>query len=112
LAEAGLRANVNDRWIAARALALGWPVVTRDSEAEEVPLFANRITDERNLAASLMRRVPGADVWHLSYRMRADWRASYGFATHTPGATWPWADADQDAIRDALDRARPDPATR
>ncbi|MDR0593103.1 MAG: DUF3327 domain-containing protein, partial [Bifidobacteriaceae bacterium] len=41
----------------------------RDAEAEEVLLFVNRLTDERNLADSLMRRVAGTDVWHLSYLM-------------------------------------------
>jgi predicted nucleic acid-binding protein len=34
LAEAGLRANVNDLWIAACALALGLPVVTQDADFE------------------------------------------------------------------------------
>jgi predicted nucleic acid-binding protein len=32
LAEAGQRANINDLWIAACALALGLPVVTQDSD--------------------------------------------------------------------------------
>lgn len=81
----------------------------RDAEAEEVLLFANRITDERDLGASLMRRLPGTDVWHLSYRMRDDWRASYGFVRRMPGEAWPWSAGDQLAIRRGLDRALPDP---
>jgi predicted nucleic acid-binding protein len=34
LAEAGLRAHVNDLWVAACALALGLPVVTQDADFE------------------------------------------------------------------------------
>jgi len=81
----------------------------RDAEAEEVLLFVNRITDERRLADSLMRRVPGSDLWHLSYRMRSDWRASYGFVPRTPGRPWAGAEGGQLAIRRALDGARADP---
>lgn len=79
-----------------------------DSRAEQVLLFANRITDERNLAASLMRRLPGSDLWHLSYRMEPDWRASYGFVPVGPGQTPPWH-TDQAGIREVLDLALPDP---
>lgn len=71
-----------------KAFAEGRYTVTflwQDAEAEEVLLFANRITDECDLSASLMRRVPGTDLWHLSYRMRGDWRASYGFIRRLPG---------------------------
>lgn len=95
-----------------KAFAEGRYTVTflwQDAEAEEVLLFANRITDERDLSASLMRRVPGTDLWHLSYRMRGDWRASYGFIRRLPGEAWPWADGDQPAIRRGLDRGLADP---
>ncbi|MGE3812784.1 MAG: enterochelin esterase [Candidatus Nanopelagicales bacterium] len=81
----------------------------RDAEAEEVLLFVNRVTDELRLPDSLMRRVPGTDVWHLSYRMRSDWRASYCVLPRSRGVPWPWADGDQLAIRRALDRGLPDP---
>lgn len=82
----------------------------RDPDAEEVLLFVNRLTDERRLDDSLMRRVPGTDVWHLSYRMGSDWRASYSFLPRYPGQTAPWRDdADQVVIRGALDRGRADP---
>ncbi len=79
------------------------------SDTAEVLLFVNRITDERNLGASLMRRFEGADLWHLSYLMRHDWRASYGFVTRAQGEAWPWDDGDQVSIRHALDRGRFDP---
>ncbi len=81
----------------------------RDADAEEVLLFVNRLTDERNLADSLMRRIPGTDVWHLSYRMRSGWRASYGFAPRHRGQRWAWSDGDQVSVRRSLDRSLPDP---
>jgi len=93
--------------------APGQGVVTfllRDDDAEQVLLFVNRLTDERDLGASLMRRVEGTDVWHLSYRMDDDWRASYAFLVQRPGERAPWLDAaDQVAIRATLDRGRCDP---
>jgi len=81
----------------------------RDDTADQVLLFVNRITDERNLDASLMRRVPGTDIWHLTYRMGPAWRASYAVVPHTgPGAP-PWLTGDQVTVRAALDRGRRDP---
>ena len=82
----------------------------RDETADRVLVFVNRLTDERNLADSLMCRVPGTDVWHLSYRMDADWRASYAFLRQEVGEPAPWVGpGDQAALRAALDRGRPDP---
>lgn len=81
----------------------------QDATAERVLLFVNRLTDERNLAASYLRRVPGTDVWHLTYRMGADWRASYSFLPQR-GVRPVWLDDDdQVAIRAALDRGLVDP---
>lgn len=80
-----------------------------DRPAEDVLLFVNRLTDERDLDASLMRHLPGTDIWHLSYRMSDTWRASYCFLPRAAGETWPWADEDQIAIRRALDRGLADP---
>jgi enterochelin esterase family protein len=82
----------------------------RDAEARSVLLFANRITDEKNLEASLLRRVRGTDIWHIAYRMETDWRASYCFlpsydnrkAADTLGF-------GQRAVRDALDNGLSDP---
>lgn len=95
-----------------KAFAEGRYTVTflwQDAEAEEVLLFASGITDELDLSASLMRRVPDTDLWHLSYRMRGDWRASYGFTRRLPGEAWPWTVGDQLAIRFGLDRGLADP---
>jgi enterochelin esterase family protein len=81
----------------------------RQDRAGTVLLFVNRLTDERDLAASKMRRLPGTDLWWLSYRMDADWRASYAFI---PMADADWrrlVQRDQVALRDVLDRGLPDP---
>ncbi|CCH78846.1 putative esterase [Nostocoides japonicum T1-X7] len=82
----------------------------RDGTAYQILLFVNRLTDERDLESSLMRRVAGTDVWHLSYRMGSDWRASYAVLPHRPGEPVPWTDEhDQVAVRAALDHGLPDP---
>lgn len=46
----------------------------------QVLLLGNRIIDRERLAASLLERVPGTDVWHLGLRLRADHRGSYRLA--------------------------------
>ncbi|MBM7820183.1 enterochelin esterase family protein [Cellulosimicrobium cellulans] len=84
--------------------------LVRDGGARAVLLFVNRLTDERNLADSLMARVPGTDVWHLSYRMATTWRASYAVLAHRGDGPAPWDAPDQAALRRALDLVgRPDP---
>ncbi|MFT4286584.1 enterochelin esterase domain-containing protein [Nocardioides sp.] len=81
----------------------------RDAEAEAVLLFANRLTDETHLADTLLERLPGTDLWHASYRMGADWRASYSFLVQRPDHPAPWLVDGHVAIRKALDHGRPDP---
>ncbi|UDY24277.1 enterochelin esterase domain-containing protein [Nocardioides sp. Kera G14] len=82
-----------------------------DGEAEAVLLFANRLTDETSLADTLLERLDGTDLWQASFRMGADWRASYSFLVQRRGEPAPWmADGDQVAIRTALDHGRPDPS--
>ncbi|MFT4294401.1 MAG: DUF3327 domain-containing protein [Micropruina sp.] len=82
----------------------------RDADADEVLLFVNRLTDERDLDRSLMERVPGTEEWQLSYRMPGDWRASYAMVPKRPGRPAPWRDlAEQASLRAALDRGLPDP---
>jgi enterochelin esterase-like enzyme len=80
-----------------------------DGDAEEVLLFANRLTDETRLADTLLEHKPGTDLWHASFRMDADWRASYAFLVHRRDHRAPWLVGDQVAIRAALDRGLPDP---
>ncbi len=56
-----------------------------DTETRQVLLLVNRLLDRCDLAASLMRWLPGTDVWHLTYRLRADHRGSYRIAPDTHG---------------------------
>lgn len=81
----------------------------RDADAEAVLLFANRLTDETSLADTLLERLPGSDLWHATFRMSSDWRASYSFLVQRPGEPAPWATDGQVSLRAALDRGRPDP---
>lgn len=81
-----------------------------DADAVRVLLFVNRLTDETRLADSLLTRVPGTALWHLSYLMEPDWRASYCFLAERPGRESPLpATTDQIRIRQLLDRGEPDP---
>ena len=77
--------------------------------AQRVLLFVNRLTDEKNLADSYMRRLPGTDTWYLTYRMDADWRASYCFLPALSAAQAPWLQGSQVRLRQALDGGLPDP---
>lgn len=81
-----------------------------DAAAEEVVLFVNRLTDERDLDRSRMHRVPGTGLWHLSYRLGSDWRGSYAFLPRHAGEAPAYGDGtDQIAVRRALDGGLPDP---
>lgn len=77
--------------------------------AQRVLLFVNRLTDEKNLADSHMRRLPGTDTWYLTYRMDGDWRASYCFLPAPAAAQAPWLQGSQVRLRQALDGGLPDP---
>lgn len=77
--------------------------------AHSVLLFVNRLTDEKNLADSYMRRLPGTDTWYLTYRMDGDWRASYCFLPALAAAQAPWLQGSQVRLRQALDGGLPDP---
>lgn len=77
--------------------------------AHNVLLFVNRLTDEKNLADSYMRRLPGTDTWYLTYRMDGDWRASYCFLPAPTADQTPWLQGSQVRLRQALDGGLPDP---
>lgn len=77
--------------------------------AQRVLLFVNRLTDEKNLADSYMRRLSGTDTWYLTYRMDGDWRASYCFLPAPTAAQAPWLQGSQVRLRQALDGGLPDP---
>ncbi|WP_150461162.1 enterochelin esterase domain-containing protein [Nesterenkonia ebinurensis] len=99
-----------------------WPLVTEEHagtatvtflcesrQATSVLLFANRLTDERNIGCSEMEYL-GDGLWGLSYRMETDWRASYGFLQHTGCGVPPWRDdSDQRSLRALLDTGNTDP---
>ncbi len=82
-------------------------------DATAVLLFANRLTDESDLTASLMERVGPRGPWALSLRMPPQWRASYSFLVHDGDGPAPWQDADgHPRLRAVLDRGLPDPGVR
>lgn len=82
----------------------------RDAEAEQVLIFANRVTDEKRLEESMLTRIPGTDVWHVSFLLAPTWRASYCFFVVRPGERPPWlGDDDQVAIRAAFNHGQADP---
>jgi enterochelin esterase family protein len=57
-----------------------------DAATREVVLLANKLTDPSVWDASTLERLPGTDVWHRSFRLRADWRATYQLAPDTGDA--------------------------
>lgn len=75
-----------------------------------VYLFVNRLTDERELGRSSMSLLPGTDIWHLSYQLDDDWRASYCFCpVDTERADRSLTGMDQIGVRRWLDSGTPDP---
>ncbi|RZS40852.1 enterochelin esterase family protein [Herbihabitans rhizosphaerae] len=71
----------------------------RDTGQRAVLLHANKLTDYNDLAPSLLRRLDGTDVWHLSYRLRADWRGTYALSPLTEAPVEPavWRGPDRAA---------------
>ncbi|MTD14900.1 DUF3327 domain-containing protein [Nakamurella sp. YIM 132087] len=74
----------------------------------DVLLFVNRLTDERDLARSLMSRIAGTDIWHLTYEVSSRWRAGYAFLPLDAERSL-LAEGDQVRLRSALDAGRTDP---
>ncbi|WP_315432802.1 enterochelin esterase domain-containing protein [uncultured Rothia sp.] len=82
----------------------------RNEQAEQVLMFINRLTDEKNLDRSLMSRIEGTGWWQLSMQMETTWRASYNFLPTLPGERPAWlGDDDQVRLRAALDSGEGDP---
>ena len=48
-----------------------------DEETRDVLLVTNRLIDRSDYASGLMERIPGTDVWHFTFRLRADHHGSY-----------------------------------
>ena len=81
-----------------------------NEQAEQVLMFINRLTDEKNLDRSLMTRIEGTAWWQLSMQMETTWRASYNFLPALPGERPAWlGDDDQVRLRAALDSGEGDP---
>lgn len=81
-----------------------------NEQAEQVLMFINRLTDEKNLDRSLMTRIEGTGWWQLSMQMETTWRASYNFLPALPGERPAWlGDDDQVRLRAALDSGEGDP---
>jgi enterochelin esterase-like enzyme len=113
-----------------RAVTFLW----RGAGPSDVLVLANKLADPATIDRCRMQRLPGTDVWALTYRLPRDWRGSFQLAPLSPGAapavTGPEAErialrrqratavaapADRAALHrwfDALALARPDPYAR
>ena len=83
----------------------------RGTDPKSVVLIANKLTDFNDLTPNLLRRLANTDVWHVSYRMRADWRGTYGIAPlpEPLRQAEPWRGPDRAAWQDLRAHAVPDP---
>jgi len=109
----------------ARVAASGTPLVEpRDGEPDhrtvtflwrgsdatrEVVLLANKLTDPSVWDASTLERLDGTDVWHRSFRLRADWRATYQLAPDDGAGDAPEVAGPPSRWGAAAARAVPDP---
>ncbi|MEU5956257.1 alpha/beta hydrolase-fold protein [Streptomyces sp. NPDC047525] len=76
----------------------------------QVLLLAEGIADRADLAASRLSPLPGTDIWHLSYRLRADHRGSYRMAADiSPGEPPASAALLQQRLLSLSAHAAPDP---
>lgn len=77
-----------------------------------VLLIANKLTDPSVWDASTLRRIPGSDIWHRSYILTSDWRATYQLAPVDgvgPGEAPPPAAGPATRWGPVAHRAAPDP---
>ncbi|MBF0809083.1 DUF3327 domain-containing protein, partial [Rothia nasimurium] len=78
---------------------------------DSVLLFANRLTDETNLEATLLERIPATPYWYASFNMENTWRASYSFLPTPQGQQPAWLTSNHHPqLRAALDAGQADPA--
>ncbi|MER5253102.1 enterochelin esterase [Streptomyces sp. NPDC002855] len=76
----------------------------------QVLLLAEGIANRADLAASLLSPLPGTDIWHLTYRLRADHRGSYRMAADiSPGEPPAAAAPLQQRLLSLSAHAAPDP---
>ncbi|MFG3256024.1 enterochelin esterase [Streptomyces sp. NPDC048172] len=119
---AGVPGAERDFWL--RVEATGTPLVAPDpqgdpahrevtflwrGEAAAVVTLLHTVTDKDRHAGDLtphaMERIPGTEVWALTYRLRADHRASYQFSVCADGVPG----THREAWLRVLDEALPDP---
>ncbi|MGO1050180.1 enterochelin esterase [Crossiella sp. CA198] len=83
----------------------------RDAGQGAVLLHANKLTDYNDLGPSLLHLLPGTDVWHRSYRLRADWRGTYQLAPlpEPPAAPEVWRGPERARWRELQALAVTDP---
>jgi enterochelin esterase-like enzyme len=74
-----------------------------------VVLLANKLTDPSVWEQSTLERLEGTDVWHRSYRLRADWRATYQLAPDDGGPEGGTVGGPPSRWGAAAARAVPDP---
>lgn len=60
-----------------------------DVKTRDVLVVPNKLFDRTDPSGSLLRRVAGTDVWHLSYRLPSDFRCSYQFCVDEQGTREP-----------------------
>lgn len=78
---------------------------------ESVLLFANRLTDETNLEATLLEKIPATPYWYASFELENSWRASYCFLPTPQGQQPAWlSSTHHPQLRAALDAGQADPA--
>ncbi|RKN43817.1 alpha/beta hydrolase-fold protein [Streptomyces hoynatensis] len=118
---AGRAAALEDFWCAARRA--GTPLVEPDPRGDpgrravtflwrggrdttDVLLAVNRLYDRADPASARMRHLPGTDLWHLCYRLRADHLGSYRIAPLSHGEPLPTTAPTGEAmgLRGWLDR--------
>lgn len=79
----------------------------------QVLLLAEGIADHADLAESRLSPLPGTDIWHATYRLRADHRASYRMAADiSPGEPPASAGLLQRRLFSLSAHAAPDPLNR
>ncbi|WP_433339984.1 enterochelin esterase [Streptomyces sp. CA-253872] len=71
-----------------RAVTFLWRGGPGTRAVQAVP---NKLADPRDPRATLMERVPGTDVWHVTLRLGADWQGTYDLLVDEGGGP------DQDA---------------